>query len=71
VPRTTLITLTLATAALFVALASVTLIPVATGPINDLGYHSLCPFAPYSTLALLVPAGIALLLRYYMKAQKS
>jgi hypothetical protein len=69
--RQTLITLTLASAALFVVLAGVTLVPVSTGPINDLGYHSLCPFAPYSTLALLVPVGIALLLRYYLKAQKS
>jgi hypothetical protein len=69
--RQTLITLTLAAAGLFVVLAAVTLVPVSTGPINDLRYHSLCPFAPYSSLALLVPAGIALLLRYYMKAQKS
>jgi hypothetical protein len=56
---------------LFIGLAGVTLVPVASGPINDLGYHSLCPFAPYSTMALLVPAAIAWLLRYYAKAQKS
>jgi hypothetical protein len=69
--RQTLIALTLASAGLLVVLAVVTLVPVSTGPINDLGYHSLCPFAPYSSLALLVPAGLALLLRYYLKAQKS
>lgn len=70
-PRQTLIALTLAAAGLLVVLAAVTLVPVSIGPINDLGYHSLCPFAPYSSLALLVPAGIALLLRYYLKAQKN
>ncbi len=70
-PRETLLTVTLAAIGLFIVLAGVTLIPVSTGPINDLGYHSLCPFAPYSTLALLVPVGIAGLLRYYVKAQKS
>jgi hypothetical protein len=71
VPRETLLTVTLAAMGLFVVLAGVTLIPVSTGPINDLGYQSLCPFAPYSALALLVPAGTAVLLRYYVKAQKS
>ena len=45
---------------LFVAGAAVTLLPGSpVHLVNDLGYHSLCPLAPWSSLSLLVPAGIA------------
>jgi hypothetical protein len=56
---------------LFVAGAAVTLLPGSpTHLVNDLGYHSLCPLAPWSSLSLLVPAGICALLRNYMLSPK-
>jgi len=42
----------------FVIAAVATLIPHAGPRTNDLGYSSLCPFAPWSTLVLLAGAGI-------------
>jgi hypothetical protein len=56
---------------LFVAGAAVTLLPGSpTHLVNDLGYHSLCPLAPWSSLSLLVPAGICALLRNYMLSRR-
>ena len=56
---------------LFIAGAAVTLLPGSpTHLVNDLGYHSLCPLAPWSSLSLLVPAGICALLRNYMLSPK-
>lgn len=56
---------------LFVAGAAVTLLPGSpTHLVNDLGYHSLCPLAPWSSLSLLIPAGICALLRNYMLSRK-
>jgi hypothetical protein len=37
--------------------------------ISDLGYFTLCPFAPWSTLTLLVLAGIAWVVRRHIDAQ--
>ena len=43
-----------------------TLIPSSAAKMNDLGYHSLCTFAPWSSLALLVAAGVAWMVRGYV-----
>jgi len=53
---------------LLVLAAAVTLLPFSSNNIrSDLGYSSLCPFAPWSTLTLLVFAGLAWLVRAYVK----
>lgn len=64
--RQQLSTLLLAFAAVLVLLAAVTLLPYGSPRINDLGYHSLCPFAPYSSGALLLGAGLAWIVRAYL-----
>jgi len=52
---------------LFAALALWTLLPLPPASrINDLGYRSACPFAPWSTLALLVVAGLGWAVRQYL-----
>jgi hypothetical protein len=56
----------LGVAMIFALAALVTLIPFSASKMNDLGYHSMCPFAPWSTLALLAPAGVAWLIRGYV-----
>jgi len=69
-PRQKLLNVLLAAAALLVALALVTLLPFSSGNIkSDLGYTSLCPFAPWSTLTLLAFAGLVWLVRAYVKTQ--
>ena len=50
----------------FVAAAVSTLIPNTSPRNNDLGYSSLCPFAPWSTLVLLLGAGIAMAVRSHL-----
>ena len=67
-PPNKLNTILLFAAGLLGGLALLTLLPGGSKP-SDLGYHSLCPFAPWSTLALLIPAGIALLIRQYLREQ--
>jgi hypothetical protein len=57
----------LALAAIFLVLAIATLIPVHSPVMSDLGYRSWCPFAPYSTLALLFGAGLCQSLRKHLK----
>ena len=47
-------------------LAAVTLIPHSNPMISDLGYHTLCPFAPWSTLTLLFLGWVAWTVRSYM-----
>jgi hypothetical protein len=37
---------------------------------SDLGYYTLCPFAPWSTLMLLLVAGISWVLRGHITAKK-
>lgn len=70
-PNQKLLALLLAGAALLGALALVTLLPFSSGNIkSDLGYNSLCPFAPWSTLILLSGAGLLWLVRAYVKTQK-
>jgi hypothetical protein len=51
---------------LFVGGAIVTLVPASGRVESDLGYHSLCPFAPWSTLLLLMVAGLLAAIRTYM-----
>ena len=65
-PKTTHTLLT-GTLYFFAALAGWTLLPLppAARP-NDFGYVSACPFAPWSTLALLVIAGLAWAIRQYL-----
>jgi hypothetical protein len=65
--RQHLSTLLLGSAIFSVLLAAVTLLPYASPRINDLGYHSLCPFAPYSSGTLLLAAGLASIVRTYLK----
>jgi hypothetical protein len=69
ISRQLLSTLLLAATILLVLLAAATLLPSGSPHRNDLGYPSLCPFAPYSTVGLLVPAGLAYLIRTYLKKQ--
>lgn len=65
----TLSSLLLAATILLAVLAGVTLVPYSSPMVSDLGYHTLCPFAPWSTLTLLFLAGLAWVLRGYMKQQ--
>ncbi len=51
-------------------LAAVTLIPYSNPMVSDLGYHTLCPFAPWSTLTLLFLAWVAWTVRGYINNQK-
>jgi len=51
---------------LFVGLAVLTLLPFTAPRANDLGYMSMCPFAPWSTLALLLVAGVIWAIRQYL-----
>ena len=69
-PKQKLLNVLLAAAATIVVLALVTLIPFSSNNIkSDLGYSSLCPFAPWSTLTLLAFAGLVWLVRAYVKTQ--
>lgn len=67
--RQTLSRLLLVGAMLFVVLALVTLAPYHSPMISDLGYHTLCPFAPWSTLTLLFLAGVSWVVRRHIDAQ--
>ncbi len=70
-PNQRLLTLLLAGSSLLVLLALVTLLPFSSNNIkSDLGYNSLCPFAPWSSLTLLAGAGMLWLIRAYVKTQK-
>jgi hypothetical protein len=51
---------------LFAGLAVLTLLPFTAPRANDLGYMSMCPFAPWSTLSLLVVAGVIWAIRQYL-----
>jgi hypothetical protein len=53
-------------ALLIAGLAILTLLPFSAPRANDLGYVSMCPFAPWSTLALLVVAGLIWAIRQYL-----
>lgn len=51
---------------LLVAGAVVTLVPHDSLQISDLGYHTYCPFAPWSTITLLVLAGLGWVIRRHI-----
>ncbi|HEY1760067.1 MAG TPA: hypothetical protein VGG72_32140 [Bryobacteraceae bacterium] len=69
-PKQKLLNVLFAVAALIAAMALATLVPFSSGNIkSDLGYMSLCPFAPWSTLTLLAFAGLVWLFRAYLKTQ--
>jgi hypothetical protein len=53
-------------ACLFVVSGIITLLPARASLVNDLGYSSLCPFAPRSSIILLLGAGICVAIRNYM-----
>jgi hypothetical protein len=61
--------LLLGAAIVLVALAGVTLVPYSNPMVSDLGYHTACPFAPWSTITLLVLAWIAWAIRGYIRKQ--
>jgi hypothetical protein len=54
---------------LLAALAAATLVPYPNAMVSDLGYHTLCPFAPWSTLTLLFLAGVAWVVRQHVDVQ--
>ena len=44
-----------------------TLLPLSASRVNDLGYFSACPFAPWSTLLLvMLAAGLYVLRQYFL-----
>jgi FtsH-binding integral membrane protein len=59
-------TMLLGLVVLFVGLAVLTLLPFTAPRANDLGYMSMCPFAPWSTLSLLLVAGVIWAIRQYL-----
>jgi hypothetical protein len=59
-------TILLGLVVLFVGLGVLTLLPFTAPRANDLGYMSMCPFAPWSTLSLLVVAGVIWAIRQYL-----
>jgi hypothetical protein len=66
--RHTLSFLFLAVAVVFLVMAVATLVPLPSSTISDMGYYSLCPFAPWSTLMLLFGAGVSWALRRHIHA---
>jgi hypothetical protein len=54
---------------LLAAGAAVTVVPWSSHTVSDLGYPTLCPFAPWSTLTLLFLAGLAWAVRQHINAQ--
>jgi len=58
-------------ALILVALAIWTALPFSASKTNDLGYSSACPFAPWSTLALLLVAGVLWAIRQYLLTRKT
>lgn len=67
--RTNLSALLLAASILLAVLAGVTLLPSSSPKISDLGYRTLCPFAPWSTLTLLFLAGLGWVVKRYVDSQ--
>ena len=61
----------LSLALILVALAIWTALPFSASKTNDLGYFSTCPFAPWSTLTLLLVAGVLWAIRQYLLTRKN
>jgi hypothetical protein len=51
---------------IFVVLSVSTIVPFSASKTNDLGYYSVCSFAPWSALALLLVAGVIWAIRKYL-----
>jgi len=60
--------LLLVLAIVLAGLGVATLVPFSSTLLSDLGYYTLCPFAPWSTLTLLVLAGLSWLVRRHINA---
>jgi hypothetical protein len=71
VSRQTLSTLLLAGAIVLLVLALATLVPHSSPTVSDLGYHTLCPFAPWSTFTLLFFAWLGWVVRKHLESQKT
>jgi hypothetical protein len=67
--RHTLSILLFAGVVVLAVLAAATLVPSSSLMISDLGYRTLCPFAPYSTITLLLLAGLGWAVRRHINAQ--
>lgn len=67
--RQNLSSVLLGAAILLAVLAGVTLLPSSSLKISDLGYSTLCPFAPWSTITLLFLGGVAWVVRRYVDSQ--
>ncbi|MBZ5611158.1 MAG: hypothetical protein LAP38_23085 [Acidobacteriia bacterium] len=59
-------TMLLALVIILCGLAVWTLMPGSAPKANDLGYRSTCPFAPWSSLTLLLGAGVVWAVRKYL-----
>lgn len=68
ISRQTFSSLLLAAVVLLLLGAGVTLVPFTNPMVSDMGYHTLCPFAPWSTLTLLFLAGVGWVLRRYVES---
>ena len=60
-----------AAAIILTILAAATLLPSDAPVLSDLGYKSRCPFAPWSTLTLLMLAGLAWIVRRHIESQQA
>jgi hypothetical protein len=70
VSRKTICLILLILTLFFGATALATLIPRSgTAMMSDLGYFSWCPFAPWSTLTLLMLGGVSWVVRQHIQAQ--
>jgi hypothetical protein len=67
--RQTLTAVLLASTVLFLILALATLAPSSALTVSDLGYSTFCPFAPWSTFALLFFAGLGWVIRRHINSQ--
>jgi hypothetical protein len=67
--RQTLSSLLFVSAILLAIGGAVTLLPSSSLTISDLGYRTLCPFAPWSTITLLFLAGLAWVVRKHINSQ--
>jgi hypothetical protein len=67
--RETLSSLLLAACVAFVLGGLATLVPHDNSMVSDLGYHTWCPFAPWSTVTLLFLAWVAWAVRGYARTQ--
>lgn len=56
---------------LAVASAIATLLPIAASRNASMGYASWCPFAPVSTIILLLTAGVLWVIRQYIRTRLS